>query len=551
MPIVVTGTQVYRPPAATTVPSTNMLMRFRADDISGANGASVTSWSESSGNSLPAAVGTNTTLATNSGGTGHKGVVFNGSSAYMTLSGSALDVARNKAAITVFAAVAFTTTVTTGTRTLFSLSTGTGATSSRVLLGHRDSVSGLPIAGGRRLDSNSLASTTGTVINTVQNTVLTARYVWSSSDVYLYQDGTETGSNTSFQTDGSTDNTASLAGVIGANLAGNNEWFQGHLLELLVYNDADTSGTLRQSVHTYFQSTYGITSSDATSAEYPTSMPVGDLPGWTQVVAEDFDTDVAEGGFVANVNGNLTSAGLAGYNAYGAGAPGGAKLTMYPKVWASTGTRTTSGTGIWDEGIVSVQSSILRMRMRTITDAVGTFPRGCAVKPVLPGGSYDFGPYGKYAIRVRTTEINGSPTNYHTLMLAIKSTNWDGGELDWMECDADGTLNGWYHYATPQYTRIDINGNSTGNDPKIRATSPKLMSNWNIVDVEWTPTLMKWTVWTEGEPSAYTALSSTTGVPTIPMAVLLQMEPAVGTTPAPSNTATCEVDWFVMYEYAP
>lgn len=282
------------------------------------------------------------------------------------------------------------------------------------------------------------------------------------------------------------------------------------------------------------------------------AMPVGDFGPWRQVVAEHFDTDVPEGGFVADTNGNLTSAGLAGYNAYGAGRAGGAKLTMYPKLWASGGGRTTSGTGIWDEGIISVQNSCITMKMRTITDGLGTWPRGCAFKPILPSGSYALGPYGKYTIRVRTKDIVGSPTNYHCLLLAIQSTNWDAGELDWMECDAEGTLNGWYHYATPLGTRVNqTTGASTGNDPKIRATSPALMTNWNVVDVEWTPDLMKWSVWTEGATAPYVALASATGVPSIALPVLVQCEPAVGTTPAAPNTATCEIDWFVMYEYTP
>lgn len=258
--------------AVTTAPATGLVMRFRADDLAGSNGSAVSSWAESSGAGHPAAVqatgGNQPTVATNSGGTGHKGVSFNGTSSFLTLSGSALAVAQNKAALTVFAAVAFTSPVTTGTRTLFALSTGTSSTSSRVLLGHRDSVSGLPIAGGRRLDANSLASTTGTSIPTVQNVILGARYLWSTSDVYLYQNGTQTGSNTSFQTDGNTDNTASLAGVIGANLAGTGEWFQGHLLELLVYADPDTSGTLRSSVDSYFLGRYGLTAADGVTAEW-------------------------------------------------------------------------------------------------------------------------------------------------------------------------------------------------------------------------------------------------------------------------------------------
>lgn len=255
---------------ATTPPATNMAARWRGDDLAGANGSAVSSWPESSGQGLPAAVqatsGNQPTIATNSGGTGHKGVIFDGASKFLTLSGTALDLAKNKGALTIFIAIAFTTAVTTGTRTIFALSSGTSATAARVLLGHRDSVSGVPIAGGRRLDANSLASATGTAITTIQNSVLTARYDWTNSDVYLHQNGTLTGSNTAFQTNGSTDNTSSLAGVIGANLAGTGEWFQGHILEILAYNDADASGTLRAGVHSYFQQTYGIASSDGSSA---------------------------------------------------------------------------------------------------------------------------------------------------------------------------------------------------------------------------------------------------------------------------------------------
>lgn len=256
--------------AAPNPPSSNLAYRLLADSLSGTNGSAVSSWADSSAAALPAAVqatgGNQPTLNTNSGGTGHKGVSFNGSSSFLTLSGAALDLARNKGALTIFAALVFPSAVTTGTRTFFALSTGASATSARVLMGQRESVGGLPIAGGRRLDGNTLASVTGTAIGTIQNTILTSRFLWSSSDLYLYQNGTQVGSSTSFQTDGSTDNTASLAGVIGANLAGTGEWFQGHILELLLYNDSDTSGALRQSVHSYFQQTYGIASTDALAA---------------------------------------------------------------------------------------------------------------------------------------------------------------------------------------------------------------------------------------------------------------------------------------------
>ena len=249
-------------------PASGMLLRFRADDVVGSTGSNVASWAESSGNGHPAAVqattGAQPKIIDNSGGTGHRGVSFTGSS-FMTLSGSALGVARNRGALTVFAALAFPTAVTTGTRTVFALSSGSSATSARVLLGHRNAATGVPTLSGRRLDADALASATGAAITTVTNTLLTGRLVWSASDAFLYQDGAQAGTNASFQTDGVTSDTESLAGVLGANLAGAAEFFQGHILELLVYGDADAA--LRQAVGSYVAQTYGVAVSDAVPAE--------------------------------------------------------------------------------------------------------------------------------------------------------------------------------------------------------------------------------------------------------------------------------------------
>lgn len=255
--------------AVTAPPTTNLALRLRASDVSGTDGSAVTSVSETSGQGHPAFACTDITLATNSFGSGQKGLVFNGSSSKMTMSGTALDVARNKGALTVFALVALTNPITTGVRTLFALSTGTSATASRVLLGHRESTAGLPIAGGRRLDANSLASTTSpTALTGTGLHIFAAHYRWSSSDVLLYEGGDLVGSNTSFQDNGSTSDTRSLAGSIGSNLAGNGEWFGGHLWELLAYWDADLTGDLRKTVDSYVLGAYDVPSSDGVTAEW-------------------------------------------------------------------------------------------------------------------------------------------------------------------------------------------------------------------------------------------------------------------------------------------
>jgi hypothetical protein len=255
-----------RPGGGSSLPTANMLMRYKADDISGANGSAVASWPESSGNSLPAAVqgtaGSQPTLVTNAAN-GHKGVNFDGINDYLSLSGSALDVFRNRAAATVFVIYGYPSAVT-GSRTFMSFSSGTSSTSSRVVMIQREPTTGNMSTGGRRLDADGGVFVTSGTTTAPEVGVMTSRFVWSSSDLYLYKNGTLSASNTNFQTTGSTSNTASLAAVIGANSAASAEFFAGRILEILVYgvDDVDT----RTAVHTYAQVTYGVSMADYTGA---------------------------------------------------------------------------------------------------------------------------------------------------------------------------------------------------------------------------------------------------------------------------------------------
>lgn len=260
---------VYCPGTVVTdPPSVNRALRIRADDVTGSNGASVSAVPDSSGQGHPDATCTGVTLVTNSGGTGHKGLSFNGSSSVMTLSGTALDIARNRGALTVFMALVLPATVS-GARTLLALSTGTSTSATRVLLGHRDSVAGLPVAGGRRQDADSLVSITGTALAGGTSTPigLKACYRWSASDLLLFQGGDQTASTATFQTDGVTSDTRSQAGKIGANSDGAGGFARMELLELLAFWSADLDGSLAESVDSYFAQTYqGIVLSDALAA---------------------------------------------------------------------------------------------------------------------------------------------------------------------------------------------------------------------------------------------------------------------------------------------
>lgn len=290
---------------------------------------------------------------------------------------------------------------------------------------------------------------------------------------------------------------------------------------------------------------FGTPINDWGNAPLATPMPVGNITNFRQVAAQDFNTSVAEGGFLANANGDLVVGGLAGYNAYGAGS-GAAKLTVYPKSWAASGTRTSNGNGIWDETTtLSVSGGCMNIRLHSEDYNGVMMPRAAAFKVVLTTGNYKLGPYGKYEYRIRTINTNATPTNFHILCLALDSNNWANGELDFLETDAQGTMNGWYHYLTTPPR------NAATNDPKVRVTTSRPMSTWTIVTVEWTPTRMRWGTRLDGENASQIIWhldDSVHAIPTAAMPVLFQMEPTV-TAPAPTTTATCQVDWFVAYEY--
>lgn len=243
------------------LPTSNLAFRLLADSISGANGDPVASWAEISGQGHPAAAQSNSsnrpTLVLNAVN-GHKAVSFNGTSQFLALSGSALDVGRNSGAINVFIVYNYPIAYS-GVRTALAISTGTSSTSSRCLV--QKPASGVWSVGGRRLDADSASFINGSTVPIGAWGAVSARFVWSSSDLYQYLNGSLGGSSTSWLANGSTSDTAALSACVGANTAGTAEYFGGHIAEIIIYS-ADLNASQRATVHSYIQDTYNINVSD-------------------------------------------------------------------------------------------------------------------------------------------------------------------------------------------------------------------------------------------------------------------------------------------------
>ncbi len=130
------------------------------------------------------------------------------------------------------------------------------------------------------------------------------------------------------------------------------------------------------------------------------AMPVGNLPGWTQVFADNFTENVPVGSFPAAVSG---------------------KWTAYPDGWPDT-----SGNGTYEPSkVVSIGHGVMDLYLHTENGVHMV----SAPEPVIPGAPGGEGGllYGRYAMRFRVDQVPGYKTAW---LLWPDSENWADGEID-------------------------------------------------------------------------------------------------------------------------
>lgn len=266
-----------------------------------------------------------------------------------------------------------------------------------------------------------------------------------------------------------------------------------------------------------------------------TTLPIGDLPGWTQIVADDFNYNYPIGSIQSDNNGEL----LVGAAAY---AELHDKFTFYPDGWNTTwggkqgkdtsGNTVTLQTKYYPSKTVYFENSCCKIYQHS--EDIGGFMTalGATVKPKLPGGAYKLGPYGRYQFRMRATGVSASPSYLGWVPLAIDSANWPGnGEFDWPEGDIASPVAGNYHPANPTNVTQHVN---SGEDPFA----------WNIYTVEWIPGNLKWYC------NSALRLNTSDRVPTGGLAVLFQVG-SMDTQPDPAVIGTVEIDWVAIWNYTP
>ena len=228
-------------------------------------------------------------------------------------------------------------------------------------------------------------------------------------------------------------------------------------------------------------------------------MPVGDLPGWRQVFADNFSTPVPLGKF---------------------------PQAVLSKWWDYHDENDTSGHGTYSPSqVVSISGGVMNLYLHT----AGGRALVAAPLPRLHGPGSEGGLlYGRFAVRFRADAVPGYKTAW---LLWPDSENWPDGEIDFPEADLTGNINAFMHYR----------GNPHSWDPyHTRAT----YTPWHTAVIEWTAQSVTFIL--DGQVIGRSTNASL--IPQSPMHWVLQTETSLNSpAPDPSAAGNVQIDWITAY----
>jgi Glycosyl hydrolases family 16 len=225
-------------------------------------------------------------------------------------------------------------------------------------------------------------------------------------------------------------------------------------------------------------------------------MPVGDLPGWTQTYAQDFNTPAALGKFAST----------------------------YPGISTYDGQKDTSGHGLYSPAkVLSVSNSSLDFYLHSENGQP-------LVATVMPDG-YKPHTYARVSIRYKADNIPG----YKFVgMLWPVSDQWNEGEIDWPEGDLAGVVR-----PASAIPGTFSNGNMKF---EVGPNSPTDQTGWHVATTEWVKGAVRF-YW-DGQLIA----TDKQAVPTTPFRATLQAETAIGEGATPTNSSGhLDIDWITIY----
>jgi hypothetical protein len=231
------------------------------------------------------------------------------------------------------------------------------------------------------------------------------------------------------------------------------------------------------------------------------AMPVGNLPGWTQVFSDDFTENVPVGSFPGAVSG---------------------KWSAYPDGW-----KDTSGNGTYEPSkVVSIGHGIMNLYLHTDN---GVHMVSAPV-PVIPGAPGKEGGlrYGRYAVRFRADPVPGYKTAW---LLWPDSEKWSDGEIDFPEGNLTGTFSAFMHHKGDPTQQDVFNTTAT-------------YATWHTAVIQWTPKAVTFSL----DGRVIGTATDAANIPSTPMHWVLQTETQLSGGPPPSSAAgNVQIDWVTAY----
>jgi hypothetical protein len=235
------------------------------------------------------------------------------------------------------------------------------------------------------------------------------------------------------------------------------------------------------------------------------AMPVGDLPGWHQIFADNFAND------------SYPLGTFTGCNQHGcSGAPSvpfGAVVDGHPD--------TSGNCEYFPSQTVSITGGVMRIFMHTNSKGLCM---DASLYPLVPSLTY-----GMYSVRFRSAAVPG----YKGVDL-LWPVNKVNGEIDFPEANLDAPLHGFLHTLA-------------GGQQQQNFKSTASWTSWHTATLEWTPTSVTFVL--DGTTIGTTDLD----VPQTPMTLVLRAESDLEGAPKPPASAhgSMEIDWVTVYSYVP
>lgn len=215
---------------------------FDARYINQSDNTAVSTWPDRSGNGWDATQSTPANQPTfQTAEFGGSGVVrFDGNNDILYANGS-VGLLRNVGGATLVAVNKSTVSSGNGPKIFFS--TNSVATRARIA---QDGGAGYEM-GGRRLDTDSFQTIANNTFSTTRTLIQTGVFDYSNSDAFLFLDGTQSASSTSFQTSGNTSNSDSAYVSLGNNNIP--QAFNGDIGQVLAFDVALNASQRKRTEH--------------------------------------------------------------------------------------------------------------------------------------------------------------------------------------------------------------------------------------------------------------------------------------------------------------